>query len=94
VQPSPAEQRVARPVLKCWAARRRQVIFFPSRPGYVDPAVTRRVLDYMLFMNSKVLFKQVRAGRPLLRPVLLLNVPPLMTPQLHVSLTQTCTKVQ
>jgi len=52
------------------------------------------VLDYMLFMNSKVLFKQVRAGRPLLRPVLLLNVPPLMTPQLHVSLTQTCTKVQ
>ncbi len=39
-----------------------QVIFFPSRPGYVDPAVTRRVLDYMLFMNSKVLFKQARAA--------------------------------
>jgi len=46
----------------------KKVIFFPSRPGYVDPAVTRRVLDYMLFMNSKVLFKQVRAGLPL-RPV-------------------------
>ena len=25
-----------------------------------DPAVTRRVLDYMLFMNSKVLFKHLR----------------------------------
>ena len=36
-----------------------QVIFFPSRPGYTDPAVTRRIMDYMLFMNSKVLFKQV-----------------------------------
>jgi len=30
-----------------------------------DPSVTRRVLDYMLFMNSKVLFKHLRhdAGR-------------------------------
>ena len=36
-----------------------QVIFFPSRPGYNDPAVTRRIMDYTLFMNSKVLFKQV-----------------------------------
>ena len=36
-----------------------QVIFFPSRPGYRDPAVTRRIMDYMLFMNSKVLFKVV-----------------------------------
>ena len=36
-----------------------QVIFFPSRPGYFDPAVTRRIMDYTLFMNSKVLFKQV-----------------------------------
>ncbi|CAL5218343.1 g3 [Coccomyxa viridis] len=37
-----------------------EVIFFPSRPGYFDPAVTRRIMDYTLFMNSKVLFKQVR----------------------------------
>ena len=36
-----------------------QVIFFPSRPGHRDPAVTRRIMDYMLFMNSKVLFKVV-----------------------------------
>ena len=31
-----------------------QVIYFPSRPGYTDPHVKRRVLDYLLFMNSKV----------------------------------------
>ena len=53
-----------------------QVIFFPSRPGYKDPAVTRRIMDYMLFMNSKVLFKVVspsvhttpcaHAGHPLI----------------------------
>lgn len=30
-----------------------------------DPGVTRRVLDYMLFMNSKVLFKQVSSQNPL-----------------------------
>ena len=33
----------------------RQVIYFPSRPGYTDPHVKRRVLDYLLFMNSKVI---------------------------------------
>lgn len=37
-----------------------ECIFFPNHPGYTDPAVTRRVLDYMLFMNSKVLFKHLR----------------------------------
>ncbi|PSC74665.1 glycosyltransferase CAZy family GT77 [Micractinium conductrix] len=37
-----------------------ECIFFPNRPGYKDPAVTRRVLDYMKFMNSKVLFKHLR----------------------------------
>jgi len=31
-----------------------QLIYFPSRPGYTDPLVRRRVLDYLLFMNSKV----------------------------------------
>lgn len=30
-----------------------QVIFFPSHNAYTDPAVTRRVLDYFDFMNSK-----------------------------------------
>lgn len=36
-----------------------QEIFFPSSPNRTDPAVTRRVMDYLLFMNSKVLFKVV-----------------------------------
>lgn len=31
-----------------------EVIFFPSRPNYTDVNVKRRVLDYLLFMNSKV----------------------------------------
>lgn len=31
-----------------------------SLPAGQDPAVTRQVLDYMLFMNSKVLFKHLR----------------------------------
>ncbi|KAL4430612.1 hypothetical protein ABPG77_005852 [Micractinium sp. CCAP 211/92] len=37
-----------------------ECIFFPNSPHNKDPAVTRRVLDYMLFMNSKVLFKHLR----------------------------------
>ena len=37
-----------------------QVMFFPSHHDYLEPAVTRRVMDYLKFMNSKVLFKQVR----------------------------------
>lgn len=40
-----------------------EVIYFPSRPGYTDPLVKRRVLDYLLFMNSKVLFKTVRVDK-------------------------------
>eukprot|EP00899_Mesostigma_viride_P013557 jgi/Mesvir1/22201/Mv18797-RA.1 len=40
-----------------------EVIFFPSRPGYTSPPVRRRVMDYMLFMNSKTLFKYVRGVR-------------------------------
>ncbi|KAK9817003.1 hypothetical protein WJX72_008113 [[Myrmecia] bisecta] len=40
-----------------------EVIFFPSRPGYNDVAVTRRIMDFMLFMNSKVLFTKVRKDR-------------------------------
>ena len=38
-----------------------EVIFFPSHNGYVDPGVTRRVMDMYEFMNSKTLFKEVRA---------------------------------
>lgn len=41
-----------------------QVIFFPSRNEYQDPAVTRRVMDMYKFMNSKVLFKKVRRWLP------------------------------
>lgn len=37
-----------------------QVIFFPSHGSHTDPAVTRRVMDYMQFMNSKTLFTVVR----------------------------------
>ena len=38
-----------------------EVIFFPSHNGYVDPGVTRRVMDMYEFMNSKTLFKEARA---------------------------------
>lgn len=41
-----------------------QVIFFPSHNEYQDPSVTRRVMDYMMFMNSKVLFKRVSISFP------------------------------
>lgn len=37
-----------------------ECIYFPSSPANKDPSVTRRVLDYMKFMNSKVLFKHLR----------------------------------
>ncbi|KAK9916012.1 hypothetical protein WJX75_007235 [Coccomyxa subellipsoidea] len=50
-----------------------EVIFFPSHPGYTDPGVTRRIMDFMLFMNSKILFRQVRhdARYESLRPVMI-----------------------
>ena len=37
-----------------------QVIFFPSHGEHKDPTITRRVMDYMQFMNSKTLFTVVR----------------------------------
>lgn len=46
--------------LKACVVARTEVLFFPSRPGYTDPGVSRRVLDHLLFMNSKVLFTLVR----------------------------------
>lgn len=35
-------------------------LFFPSHPGYEGLHASRRVLDYLLFLNSKVLFKTLR----------------------------------
>lgn len=44
-----------------------QVIFFPSHGQHKDPSVTRRVMDYMDFMNSKTLFTIVRKHESLQR---------------------------
>lgn len=33
---------------------------FPSHPGYIGLYASRRIMDFYLFMNSKVLFKTVR----------------------------------
>ncbi|CAI5506065.1 unnamed protein product [Closterium sp. Naga37s-1] len=35
-------------------------MWFPSRPGVSGLHISRRTMDYFKFMNSKVLFKQVR----------------------------------
>ncbi|KAJ7294224.1 hypothetical protein O6H91_07G011200 [Diphasiastrum complanatum] len=35
-------------------------LFFPSRPGFEGLHASKRVLDYLLFLNSKVLFKILR----------------------------------
>lgn len=37
-----------------------ECIFFPNSPVNVDPAVTRRVMDIEVFMNSKTLFRYIR----------------------------------
>jgi len=37
-----------------------EVLFFPSRPGYEGLHASRRVMDYYLFLNSKVLFTRFR----------------------------------
>jgi hypothetical protein len=37
-----------------------EVMFFPSRPGYVAPSPTVRIMDRHLFMNSKTLFLHLR----------------------------------
>ena len=42
-----------------------QVIFFPSHGQHKDPAITRRVMDFMDFMNSKTLFTIVRKDQAL-----------------------------
>lgn len=47
-------------------------LFFPSHPGYDGLHASKRVMDMYLFMNSKVLFKQVRNDEVLskLKPVI------------------------
>ncbi|MCD7461010.1 Arabinosyltransferase rra3 [Datura stramonium] len=44
---------------------------FPSHPGYIGLDASRRLMDFYLFMNSKVLFKTVRKDSNLkkLKPV-------------------------
>lgn len=46
-------------------------LFFPSHPGYYGLHASKRVMDFYLFMNSKVLFKTVRKDANLkkLKPV-------------------------
>ncbi|WOG99031.1 hypothetical protein DCAR_0418377 [Daucus carota subsp. sativus] len=46
-------------------------LFFPSYPGYSGLHISKRTMDFYLFMNSKVLFKTVRKDKNLkkLRPV-------------------------
>ncbi|KAK4781834.1 hypothetical protein SAY86_015936 [Trapa natans] len=49
-------------------------LFHPSHPGYVGLHAAKRTMDYYLFMNSKVLFKQVRKDAKLLnelKPVMI-----------------------
>ncbi|XP_051133325.1 arabinosyltransferase RRA2-like [Andrographis paniculata] len=49
-----------------------QELFIPSYPGYGGLHASRRVMDYLLFMNSKVLFKIVRKNIELrkIKPVI------------------------
>ncbi|PKI36712.1 hypothetical protein CRG98_042901 [Punica granatum] len=49
-------------------------LFFPSHPGYEGLHAAKRTMDYYLFMNSKVLFKEVRkddAKLSQLKPVII-----------------------
>lgn len=47
-------------------------LFFPSHPGYEGLHISKRTMDYFLFMNSKVLFKTVRKDSKLrkIKPVI------------------------
>ncbi|KAJ0789812.1 putative nucleotide-diphospho-sugar transferase, arabinosyltransferase R [Helianthus annuus] len=47
-------------------------LFFPSHPGYIGLHASKRTMDHYLFMNSKVLFKEVRKDDDLkrLKPVI------------------------
>ncbi|KAL6574292.1 hypothetical protein OROHE_001196 [Orobanche hederae] len=44
-----------------------EVMFYPSRPGYIGLHVSKRTMDMYQFMNSKVLFKTVRKDDGLMR---------------------------
>ncbi|XP_061354870.1 arabinosyltransferase RRA3-like isoform X1 [Gastrolobium bilobum] len=48
-------------------------LFYPSHPGYDGLHAARRTMDFLLFMNSKVLFKTVRNDDRLskLKPVII-----------------------
>ncbi|KAK6115371.1 hypothetical protein DH2020_007640 [Rehmannia glutinosa] len=62
-----------------------EVLFFPSRPGYVGLHASKRTMDMYLFMNSKVLFKTVRKDEGLrkLKPVVVhLNYHPDKVPRM------------
>lgn len=50
-----------------------QELFYPSHPGYEGLHVSKRTMDYYMFMNSKVLFKTVRKDAQLrkLKPVII-----------------------
>ncbi|GAA0153696.1 transferase [Lithospermum erythrorhizon] len=47
-------------------------LFHPSHPGYIGLHVSKRTMDFLMFMNSKVLFKTVRHDPELkkLKPVI------------------------
>lgn len=47
-------------------------LFFPSHPGYIGLYASKRTMDRYMFMNSKVMFKEVRKDENLkkLKPVI------------------------
>ncbi|GAA0155775.1 transferase [Lithospermum erythrorhizon] len=47
-------------------------LFQPSHPGYIGVYASKRTMDFLMFMNSKVLFKSVRYNPELmkLKPVI------------------------
>ncbi|XP_073142860.1 arabinosyltransferase RRA3-like [Henckelia pumila] len=48
-------------------------LFFPSHPGYEGLHASKRTMDHLLFMNSKVLFKTIRKDSELnkIKPVII-----------------------
>ncbi|XP_076948658.1 arabinosyltransferase RRA3-like [Bidens hawaiensis] len=64
--------RLARPPPAWDQAVFNEELFFPSHPGYMGLHASKRTMDRYLFMNSKVLFKEVRKDDNLkkLKPVI------------------------
>lgn len=46
-----------------------ELVFLPSRPGFTSPSVTHRIMDGLLFMNSRVFFTTFRRGELFLKRV-------------------------